>query len=275
MANTACLVLPTYNEAEAAKIIIPLIFAQTTSIPTHELHVVVVDDNSPDRTADVVRHLMPAFPNLHLISGEKKGLGEAYKRGLRFALDELHPNLVFQMDADLQHDPSLLPRFVELSNEGFDLVIGSRFLSGGATPDFPWYRKAISVAGTWLVRHFAGLPEMTDCTSGYRCIKADVLAKCDLTGLATRGYSFQSSLLAELVRRGARLVEVPIVFESRQSGESKLSLRDQIEFVFNLIKLRSSRPAPARLTARANFSEELHREISVVEIPEEAGVRNI
>jgi dolichol-phosphate mannosyltransferase len=238
MKSIGCIVLPTFNEAENLRVLIPRIFEQASKIPTHDLHIVVVDDNSPDGTAAVVREFMDTFPTLHLLTGEKRGLGEAYKRGMAHALTDLHADLIFEMDADLQHDPSLLPLFVTLANHGFSLVIGSRFVAGAATPNFPRHRKLISLAGTWLVRLFGGLPALADCTSGYRCIKADVLAKCDLRGLASRGYSFQSSLLFELIRNGARVIEVPIVFQERQQGESKLSFRDQIEFLLNLLRLR-------------------------------------
>jgi glycosyltransferase involved in cell wall biosynthesis len=132
--SIACIVLPTYNEAENVRVVIPCVFEQASKIPTHDLYAVVVDDNSPDGTAAVVRELMGTFLNLHLLTGEKKGLGEAYKRGMAYALKELQAELIFEMDADLQHDPSLLPLFVILANHGFSLVIGSRFISGGATP---------------------------------------------------------------------------------------------------------------------------------------------
>ncbi len=242
MNKTACVVLPTYNESGNIKVVIPLIFGEAENISTHELHVVVVDDNSPDGTAELVRQMMTTFPNLHLSSGEKKGLGEAYKRGIAFALENVRPDIVFEMDADLQHDPALLPLFVVLANHGFSLVIGSRFLPSGSTPNFPWYRKLISLVGTRLVRIFGRLPALTDCTSGFRCIKADVLAKCNLEGLASRGYAFQSSLLCELVRSGARVVEIPILFDERKWGSSKLSLSDQMEFLSNLFKMRFRKP---------------------------------
>lgn len=241
MNSAACLVLPTYNEAENVKVVIPRIFEQARKISTHDLHVVVVDDNSPDGTAEIVRQLMVTLPNLHLLTGQKKGLGEAYKRGMAYAIEEVRPDIIFQMDADLQHDPMLLPLFVILANHGFSLVIGSRFLPSGATPNFPWHRKLISFAGNRLVRMFGGLPALTDCTSGYRCIKVEILTKCDLGGLASRGYSFQSSLLCELLRNGARVIEVPIVFDERKWGKSKLSIRDQIEFLTNLLRMRFRR----------------------------------
>lgn len=230
--------MPTYNEAENVKFVIPGIFAQAEKISTHELHVLVVDDNSPDGTQDVVSGLMKQYKNLHLISGKKEGLGEAYKRGMAYASENLSPDLVFEMDADGQHDASLIPLFIDLANHGFSLVIGSRFAPGGSTPDFSFRRKLISLVGNWMIRFLGGLPRIHDCTSGYRCIKAEVLEKCEFGFLSTRGYSFQSSLLFELLRNGAHVIEVPIVFPDRQYGESKLSMQDQVEFLVNIAKLR-------------------------------------
>jgi len=239
MKPMACIVLPTYLEAKNLPLLLPRIFSQQPEIPTHELHVLVVDDNSPDGTQDAVRQDMPRFPGrLHLLTGEKKGLGDAYQRGIAHALKALGPDLIFEMDADLQHNPSLLPRFIEEANRGYSVVIGSRFVAGGATPDFPPHRRAISVVGNWLARRAAGLPDVRDITSGYRCLKADLLARCDLHHLATRGYAFQTSLLSELVRLGGRVVEIPIVFPDREFGRSKLSPRDYFEFLWILLKLR-------------------------------------
>jgi len=233
-----CVILPTYNEAENVKFVIPWIFEQADHISSHELHVLVVDDNSPDGTQDVVSSLMSQYENLHLISGKKEGLGEAYKRGMAYASEKLSPDLVFEMDADGQHDATLIPLFVDLANHGFSLVIGSRFAPGGSTPDFTFRRKLISRVGNWMIRFLGGLPRIYDCTSGFRCIKADVLEKSEFGFLSTRGYSFQSSLLFELLRNGAKVIEVPIVFPDRQYGESKLSMQDQVEFLLNIVKLR-------------------------------------
>lgn len=238
MKKKACVILPTYNEFENIPTIIPLIFAQAHKVDTHELHILIVDDNSPDGTQDAVKECMKKFTNLHLITGEKRGLGEAYKRGIAYAIETLNSDLVFQMDADLQHDPGLIPLFITLSNCGFSLIIGSRFVTGGSTPNFSLRRKLLSVLGNWLVRLFAGLPRIHDCTSGYRCIKSELIKKCEFSHLPTTGYSFVSSLLIELIRNEARVIEIPITFSSRIYGESKLSFRDQFEFLVNLVKIR-------------------------------------
>ncbi len=234
----ACIVLPTYNEAENIEYVVEGIFRQATKISSHDLHVLVVDDNSPDNTQDKVKNLQSKHENLHLISGQKKGLGEAYKRGFAHAQNLLSPDLIFEMDADRQHDPELIEIFVLLANHGFDLIIGSRFAPGGSTPDFSFWRKTISVLGNWIIRFLGGIPKLHDCTSGFRCIKADYLTKCNLNFLSTRGYSFQSSLLCELLRNGAKVIEVPITFPDRIHGKSKLSLRDQVEFLINIAKIR-------------------------------------
>jgi dolichol-phosphate mannosyltransferase len=233
--------MPTYNEAANLRELLPRILNIADNLLAHELHILIVDDNSPDGTAAFVSSLAQTDHRVHLSSGVKLGLGEAYKRGIAYALANLNPELIIQMDADHQHDPALLPLFINLRQYGFTLVIGSRFAPGAGKPALSLPRRCISRAGTILVRLAAGLPPLHDCTSGYRCIDAQLLARCDLRELATRGYSFQSSLLSELIRNGARLVEIPIVFGPRVHGSSKLTLRDQIEFLTNLGKLRVRR----------------------------------
>lgn len=235
---TACILLPTYNENENVQKIIPMIFDQQKRIESHTLQILVIDDESPDGTAATVRHLQKNYPQLYLISGKKQGLGEAYKRGIRYAGEQLRPQILFEMDADLQHDPALLPMMISLYNFGFTLIIGSRFLPGGQTVDFSMYRKFISLFGNLLIRLLTGLPRLRDFTSGFRCIDAALIQSCDLSGMSTRGYSFQTSLLVELMRRGANVLEIPILFMPRRYGESKLAFRDQFEFMINLVRIR-------------------------------------
>jgi dolichol-phosphate mannosyltransferase len=239
----ACIVLPTFNEAENLWALLPQIFSQSAAIHEHELHVVVVDDGSSDGTADRVRQAQREFPNLHLITGTRRGLGDAYIRGITHALRNFQPAIIIQMDADLQHDAAHLPEMIRLASDRYDVVIGSRFAPGGSIPGFPIWRKLISIAGGHLVRGFARIHGVYDCTSGYRAIKAALLPQCDLDRLSTRGYSFQSSLLCELVWNGSRVKEIPITFADRLHGESKLEFRDQWEFLVNLLRLRSRRAA--------------------------------
>ncbi len=235
----ACVILPTYNEVENVTQVIPAVFQQAAKISgSHELHVLVVDDDSPDGTHAAVKELQRKYKNLHVIGGLKRGLGDAYKRGIKYALKHLSPDVIIQMDADGQHDPEKLPQFIALSNSGISLVIGSRLAPGGETPDFSLWRKFLSHFGNWLIRSLGGVRKIHDCTSGFRCIKADVVKECDLTRLSTRGYSFQSSLLCELVRHNATFIEVPILFKPRMHGNSKLAFRDQLEFLLNIVKMR-------------------------------------
>ncbi len=235
------MILPTYNEAENIQRIIEGVFQQSEKVESHAICVLVVDDDSPDRTQNIVKGLAQKTPDLHLITGPKKGLGEAYKRGFSYAQEVLSSDLIFEMDADGQHDPAMIPVFIALANKGFDLVIGSRFVQGGSTPDFSARRKILSVLGNWLIRFFGGISGVRDCTSGFRCIKTILLKECNLEFLSTRGYSFQSSLLCELLRNRAKVIEVPIIFPDRKLGKSKLSVRDQLEFLINIPKIRFRR----------------------------------
>jgi dolichol-phosphate mannosyltransferase len=247
----ACLVLPTYNERRNLQVVLPRVLAQAAHIPSHDFHVLVVDDNSPDGTAEVVRQAMPLHLNLHLLTGEKRGIGDAYKRGMTHALDHLGAALLLEMDADGQHDPALLPDFIRSCAEGENrLVMGSRFLAGAATPEFGPLRRALSRTGSFLVRLCWRVGPVSDCTSGYRCFPAELLrrSRLDFYRLPTRGYSFQSALLFELINHGAQVVELPLIFAPRLDGESKLKLRDCFEFLITLAGLtarRLLRPAHA------------------------------
>lgn len=236
--NNACIVLPTYNEAENVSVIIPQIFEQQSQIHSHQLVIIVVDDRSPDGTGQIVKSLQKNYPNLHLLEDKDNGLGEAYIKGMKYAIDNCDADVIIQMDADLQHDPAMLPLFLTLYTFGFTLIVGSRFAPGGQTPEFSFYRKFLSSFGNFLVRLFSGIPRIHDCTSGFRCIKSELIEKCDFSTMSVRGYSFQSSLLYELLRNGAKILEIPIIFEARQYGTSKLAFRDQVEFLVNLVRIR-------------------------------------
>ena len=232
-----CFVLPTFNEADNIRNIIEAIFEQQVNVPEYQFKVLVVDDNSPDGTQQIVNQLIEKYDSLYLIAGKKNGLGNAYKRGFAYALKALNPEIIFQMDSDGQHDPQIIPDFISQINQGYSLVIGSRFIEGGTTPEFSVRRKLISRIGNILVRYIGGVRHIRDCTSGYRCISASYLKNCNFRFLSTQGYSFQSSLVCDLIAQGADCKEIPIVFSERSFGNSKLSLKDQLEFIWNIPKL--------------------------------------
>ena len=232
-----CFVLPTYNEEENIENIIQQILKEEKNQSKHTFSILVVDDNSTDETQAIVQRYTSLNSKVHLVTGQKKGLGDAYKRGFKFALNDLKADLIFQMDSDGQHDASLIPDFVSYIEEGKDVVIGSRFVEGGTTPDFSISRLLMSKVGNLLVRYVGGITQVKDCTSGYRAIRASYLKELDFSYLSTRGYSFQSSLICDLAWRGADISEIPIEFSSRQGGDSKLALRDQIEFLLNIPRL--------------------------------------
>jgi dolichol-phosphate mannosyltransferase len=228
-ARIACVVLPTFNEIQNLPRLLPLIFQEAKNIPTHELHVLVVDDESPDGTADYVRTAMGLYPRLHLLTRKRQGLGAAYKHGISHAIDLLDPDLILQMDADFQHDPAQLPEMIRLSEEGY--------AAGTKIPGLSWQRKLISLGGTRLVWWFGRIPHIQDCTSGFRCIRAELITTCTFGPYSTRGYSFQSWFLCELLRNGARYIEIPIEFPLRVYGSSKLTSRDKFEFLVSLLHL--------------------------------------
>lgn len=232
-------VIPTYNEAGNIEKLLGRVFGAAEGMG--EVHVLVVDDNSPDGTADIVRRLQPEYEQLHLLSGTKQGLGAAYVRGFAHVLDTLAPDYVVQMDADFSHDPDEIPAMVAKLESGFDVVLGSRYVKGGAIPsNWGLYRIANSMFGNWVARWLAGMYRIRDCTTGFRAIRADLLRQVDLLNLGVQGYAFQVAMLHEFVTHEARIYEHPIVFIDRTEGESKLGLSDVLEFIANAWWIRMS-----------------------------------
>jgi dolichol-phosphate mannosyltransferase len=237
------IVLPTYNERENIQALIPALQEQLRAVP-YLAHILVVDDNSPDGTGAAVRSLMGESVNLHLITGEKHGLGVAYIRGMQHALDALAADVVVQMDADFSHDPADLPRLLKTLELPADFVIGSRYVPGGSIPsNWSWQRRATSRLGNLVARYIAGLYRVRDCTAGFRAIRSSVLRQIDYGTLRVKGYAFQIALLHRAVNLGAKVAEIPVDFSDRKLGESKLGRSDIIEFVVNAwwIRLWSSR----------------------------------
>jgi len=234
-------IMPTYNESEN---IIPMLEAlhEVFRDIKHTCEVLVVDDNSPDGTGEKVREFSRDNPGVHLLTGEKAGLGAAYLRGMEHAINHLGADAVFEMDADFSHDPADLKRLVAELDDGADFVIGSRYVRGGTVPkEWGWLRRLNSLGGNFVARYIAGIYRVRDCTAGFRLIRAALLKSIDLSEIRTQGYAFQVALLHEAVLLNADIREVAVHFTDRRYGESKLGLRDILEFLYHIggIRFRS------------------------------------
>jgi dolichol-phosphate mannosyltransferase len=228
------IIIPTYNERENIRMLLEALNREAGAI-AHEMHVLVVDDESPDGTAEVVRDYIKNCPNVHLITGKKKGLGNAYIRGMRHAIDVLGADAVFEMDADFSHKPEDVRRMTACLDEGYDFVIGSRYIKGGTIPkNWGIHRRLNSLFGNLVTRYIAGIYSVRDCTAGFRAIRADLLRKVDLSSISVQGYTFQVALLNRAVINGARIKEIPVEFVDRTRGVSKLGLADISEFLINV-----------------------------------------
>lgn len=237
-AHSVCVIIPTYNERENLQKLLPAIEDVFKTIPDWDLNILIVDDNSPDGTAKIVHQAKKTRPHIHLISAPKEGLGKAYIRGFKYALTNLKCDYIIEMDADFQHNPSDLPRFLKKAEAGHEFVIGSRYLSSSQKINWRKWRKFISKIANFLARHIAGIYKIKDCTSGFRCISSGFLKSFNLDVLKSNGYAFQMDLLHAATKKQISIIEIPINFPDRQKGFSKLGIMDAIEFFISAIKLR-------------------------------------
>ena len=210
-------VVPTYDEAENLPLLVKGIRAALPGA-----RILVVDDNSADGTADVADALDRELGAIDVLRRPgKAGLGAAYRAGFRTALDA-GAEIVVQMDADMSHDPAVLPALVAIVEHGGDVAIGSRYVPGGLTENWPWRRRALSRWGNRYVAGVLGLA-VNDATAGYRAYSADALARMAYDTVRADGYGFQVEMTYRIVRAGGRVVEFPITFRDRTIGESKMS----------------------------------------------------
>lgn len=220
-------VIPTYNEADN----LPRIVAELFALPTLGLRILVVDDNSPDGTGRIADELAARYPErlsvLHRT--EKNGLGPAYIAGFKRTLTT-DADYIIQMDADFSHQPSYIPQMIARLEEGYDLVIASRFTAGGSVDEnWSWRRKLLSwFANRVYVRLLLGIP-VSDATAGYRIWKRQTLIGLNLDRIHSNGYAFQVEMAYVACRLGFRVTEIPIYFPDRQQGESKMDVRIPLE----------------------------------------------
>lgn len=236
------IVLPTYNEKENITFLLDALSKEFDSIEkstNFRMSVLVVDDNSPDGTGKIVEKIEKRNKRVHLLTGQKKGLGRAYIRGFRYAIYQLQAEAVMEMDADFSHDPKDIKRLILPLEQGYDFVIGSRYIKGGSIPnEWSFIRKMNSRYGNIFARHVAGISQVRDCTAGFRAIKALLLEKSRFEEINTDGYCFQMNLLHSVINEGAQILEVPVHFVDRKFGKSKIRMKDITEFILNAFKLR-------------------------------------
>jgi len=225
-------IVPTYNEAENIEKLIDAILEAVEGV-----RVLVVDDNSPDGTSNIVKRKAEHNQSVLLETRPAKlGLGTAYIHGFKRALQLPDVDCIFGMDADFSHSPQYLPDFLHALDR-HDLVVGSRYLNGISVVNWPIRRLFISFFANNYARWITGLP-IHDCTSGFCCYRREVLEQIDLDKVHTRGYSFLVEMKYRALRKGFRIGEVPIIFFERRSGKTKMSKFDIFEAVFTVWRLR-------------------------------------
>lgn len=231
----AVVVIPTYNEREN----LPIVCQQVLQATQGRVHILIVDDNSPDGTGVLADELSAQHPQIHVLHRERKeGLGRAYVAGFKMAL-KMGYHLIAQMDADLSHNPVDLPILIQ-HTEHADVIIGSRYVPGGDVADWARWRYYLSRYANIYVELVTGIP-VVDATSGYRCYRQEALESINLDTIRSNGYAFQIEMAYRAYRHGFHIQEIPIVFTERRAGRSKLSRKVIWEAIWLPWKLRFSK----------------------------------
>ena len=232
--SDSIVIIPTYNERENIENIIRAVFALEKVF-----HILIIEDGSPDGTANIVKTLQQEFPErLFMIERKGKlGLGTAYIVGFKWSLEHNY-EYIFEMDADFSHNPADLPRLYKAcAEEGADVSIGSRYVSGVNVVNWPMGRVLMSYFASKYVRLITGLP-IHDTTAGFKCYRREVLQTIDLDGIRFKGYAFQIEMKFTAYKCGFKIVEVPVIFINRELGTSKMNSSIFGEAVFGVIKLK-------------------------------------
>ena len=232
--STNLVIIPTYNEKENIKKIINEIFSLKTNF-----EILIIDDNSPDGTASIVKSLQKKYPDiLHIIEREEKlGLGTAYIKGFKWALSRNY-EYIFQMDADFSHNPAdLILLYKACAEKGADLVIGSRYISGVNVINWPIGRIILSYCASAYVRFITGM-KIKDTTAGFKCYSSKVLQAINLDKITFKGYAFQIEMKFNTWKLGFNIVEVPIIFTDRKYGVSKMTGGIFNEALWGVIKMK-------------------------------------
>lgn len=235
----AIIAIPTYNEREN---IVNLVQAIQSAAPATDI--LIIDDNSPDGTGQIADEMATRDNTIHVMHRSGKlGLGTAYIAGFHYAIEQGY-EFVFEMDADFSHNPVYLPQFFELAGDA-DVVIGSRYVKGGGTPNWSPLRKFISGGGNIFARAMLGIP-VHDCTAGYRCYRTAALRTLNLDAIRAQGYAFQVEMTYNFWKSDFRIRELPIIFEDRRVGKSKMSRKIFIEAFLWVLRARVTGDAEVR-----------------------------
>ena len=232
--SDSIVIIPTYNERENIENIIRAVFALEKVF-----HILIIEDGSPDGTASIVKTLQQEFPErLFMIERKRKlGLGTAYIAGFKWSLEHDY-EYIFEMDADFSHNPADLPRLYKAcAEEGADVAIGSRYISGVNVVNWPMGRVLMSYFASKYVRLITGIP-VQDTTAGFKCYRRRVLETIDFDGIRFKGYAFQIEMKFTAYKCGFKIVEVPVIFINRELGTSKMNSSIFGEAVFGVIKLK-------------------------------------
>jgi dolichol-phosphate mannosyltransferase len=219
--------IPTYNESKNIGLLLPSLYSEAAKHPDIFFHAYVIDDSSPDGTAEIVKCLISTLVadnfKINLINRLKKeGLGKAYIDSFKYLLGlENPPNLVLQMDADLSHNPKYISSFITAALNGSDFVVGSRYIDGGCVPNWSWYRKFLSKGGNYYARAILG-NSISDYTGGFNLYSLELLKKIDLNSINHQGYGFLINFKHEASLQANHIEEVPIEFLDREYGKSKM-----------------------------------------------------
>lgn len=237
----AVVVIPTYNEEGNMKKVVEGVFESTRDLPNWNVEILIVDSNSTDNTGETVKELQKKNPKIHLLSTKKEGLGKAYLDGFQYAIDTLKAYLIFEMDADLSHEPKELPKLIKQIEKGSDFVIGSRYIKGGSIPkNWGIHRKIFSTLGNMIIRYGFMNLKITDWTGGYRAIKAWIIKDSMSHTKHYSGYVFQIALLDYAIKNKANIAEIPIHFKERSYGISKINALQYITHILYYVFTHSS-----------------------------------
>lgn len=251
MSNKVFIVIPTYNEAGNVSDTTTELVKVFALCRGYDMHILYVDDNSPDGTRHAVEKLIKKYSFVHILNNKRKGgLGHAYKKGFIAALDKYHADIIFEFDADLQHDPQVIPQMLASLQQGADLVLGSRYIRGGGIPStWPWYRKFLSIIGNLYIRLVMLNFGIRDWTTGYRAIKKDLVQKILplMSNTAFTGYTWQIGFLVKTIQEGYTVREVPFVFRDRTKGNSKLGPEYIINTMRYIMKTRINEIVSSRI----------------------------